>query len=499
MPLPSRIPSSRLSKRGLLVALLCCAGVAGESAIAAAAAPADPLAGKWWGEVTTPQERVGIGFEFRRDAAGDLKALLTQPIAGYFELEMPGAVQLEGDRVRLDELKLELTLAGDRLTGVFGRSRVQIELRRADALPKQEPIPDLPTGPGPRWQTRIGGEIFASPAVADGVAYVGSTDGVFNAIRTSDGEFVWTFSAGRPILGAARIDGDALYFACDNGFLFKLERATGKELWRYDLGDARVSRILAHPQVFDWDWQGVRPLVAGGVVFAGSGDGSFHAVDAASGARRWRAETGGKIRNGAAIDGDRVFVGSADHFLYAFDRASGRELWKHDSGAEVDSEPLVVDGKVVFGNRGVGVIALVAATGERLWKTSFWGSWLESTPTLVDGVLYVGSSDLGRVSALDPADGRVLWRTDVYGWAFGTPLVTAERIYAGAAGGKPYVFRHVAGFATIDRRSGKLLERWPLAESPGGHQWGIAGSLALAGDTIVATTVDGSIYGFPLR
>jgi outer membrane protein assembly factor BamB len=233
-------------------------------------------------------------------------------------------------------------------------------------------------------------------------------------------------------------------------------------------------------------------------VYVGSGAGSRHAVDDASGTRRWRAETGGSIRGGAGLDGDRVVVGSSDHFVYAFDRASGRELWKHDTEAVVEDEPLVADGRVHIGNRGIGLMALDAASGARLWQTTFWGSWLESTPVLVDGVLYVGSSDLGRVSALDP-DGRVRWRTDVYGWTFGTPLVTADRIYAGAGGGTPYFIPHAASFCVLDRATGKLLQRWPLPESPGGHQWGIAGSLALAGDVVVATTVDGSIYGFPVR
>lgn len=84
-----------------------------------------------------------------------------------------------------------------------------------------------------------------------------------------------------------------------------------------------------------------------------------------------------------------------------------------------------------------GLVALDAATGERLWRTTFWGSWVESTPTLAGGVLYVGSSDMSRVSAIDPGEGTVLWRTQVHGWTFGTPLVVGERSYAGAAGGTP--------------------------------------------------------------
>jgi outer membrane protein assembly factor BamB len=466
--------------------------------VASAQAADDPLVGLWWGKVVAPHETVDFGFEFNVEN-DEIHLLITQPGANYYDMGYPGVVKRDGDKVTLPELRLQGTIEGDRLTGTFGRSNAAFDLKRVDALPDPPPLPGVPTGSGPRWQTRLSGQIFASPAVADGIAYVGTTGGVFNAVKTADGEFAWTFSAGRPIFGAARVADDAVYFTCDNGYLYKLERATGKELWHYELGDERVSRIIGHPQVFDWDWHGPRPLVAGGVVYFGSGDGSVHAVDAASGTRRWRAETGGRVRGGAALDGERVIVGSADKFVYAFDRTSGRELWRHDTEAEVEDEPLVADGKVFIGNRGIGVIALAAASGERLWQTTFWGSWIESTPTLVDGVLYVGSSDLGRVSALDPADGRVLWRTDVYGWTFGTPLVTADRIYVGAAGGTPYFIPHHASFNVLDRATGKLRQRWPLAESPGGHQWGIAGSLALAGDTVVATTIDGSIYGFPLQ
>ena len=356
----------------------------------------------------------------------------------------------------------------------------------------------MPTGPGPRWQTRLSGQIYASPVVADGVAYVGTTGGVINAIDTRDGRLPGPCS--RPAdLRRRRGGGDALYFASDDGHLYRLDRSSGKEVWRHDLGDARAPRVLPHPAVFEWDWQGAAPLVADGTVYVGAGDGGFHAVDAATGERRWRFATGGRIRNGAALDGERVVVGSADHFVYALDRASGREIWKFDTGAEVDATPVVFAGHVLVGNRGSGLHALAAATGELVWKTYFWGSWVESTPVVDDGAIYIGSSDLRRVSAIDPADGRVLWRTDVFGWTWGTPLVIGERIYVGAAGGAPYFIQHVAGFATLERATGRMLERWPIPESPDAHQWGIAGSPALAGDTVVVTTIDGSIYGFALR
>jgi len=345
--------------------------------------------------------------------------------------------------------------------------------------------------------TRLNGQVYASPVVADGIAYVGTTGGVMNAVRVADGSFAWAFRAGRAIHGDALVTADAVYFACDNGYLFKLDRATGKELWRYDLGDARVDRVLPHPNVFDWDWQGPKPAIADGVVYVGAGDGGFHAVDAATGARRWRFETRGRIRNGAAIDGARVVFGSADHFVYALDRVTGSEVWKQDTRGEVDATPVVHDGKVLVGSRGASLWAFDAATGEPSWRTYFWGSWVESTPVVVDGVIYIGASDLRRASAIDPADGRVLWRTDVYGWNWGTPLVTADRIYVGAAGGSPYFLAHVASFNVLDRASGRLIRRFPLPEVTGAHQWGIAGSPALAGDLVIVSTIEGALLAFP--
>jgi len=459
-------------------------------------AAADPVEGCWLGSAGSPRETVAVGLQFRRDAAGELKARITQPVINYFDLELPGIVRRADERVWLPEFGLELRLVDGRLEGSFPGPDSPVRLERVAPLPAEAAPPDVPSGPGPRWQTRLGGPVWASPAVADGVAYVGTTGGVFNALATDDGRYLWTFRAGRPIFGEALVVADAVYFVCDNGYLFKLRRSDGAELWRYDLGDARVERILAHPQVFDWDWQAPRPVLADGLLYVGSGDGSLHAVEATSGTRRWRFATDGKLRHGAAVAGAQVFVGSADGHVYALDRQDGRELWRHDTGAAVDATPVVHEGRVLVGNRGVGLLALDERSGEQRWRTGFWGSWVESTPVVVDGVLYVGASDLRRVSAIDPADGRVLWRSDVFGWTWGTPLVLPDRLVVGAAGGTPYLLHHQASLSTLDRQTGRILQRWPLPDG-GGHQWGIAGSPALSGDTIVVATIEGSLLGFP--
>ena len=56
--------------------------------------------------------------------------------------------------------------------GWRGRIRVPTSkavFQRATALPQPPSVPEVPRGPGPRWETRLNGQVFAAPAVADGI------------------------------------------------------------------------------------------------------------------------------------------------------------------------------------------------------------------------------------------------------------------------------------------------------------------------------------------
>src|SRR5262249_36196300 len=143
---------------------------------------------------------------------------------------------------------IKISLNNDELDGVM-LSNMPFTLRRVGALPSEPPIPTLSTGPGPKWQTKLATPIYARAALRDGVAYVGTSGGEFHAINLKAGTLKWTFSAGLGILGEALATDDAVYFVCDNGYLYKLDPATGKEIWPYDLGDKRASLIPPHQLV----------------------------------------------------------------------------------------------------------------------------------------------------------------------------------------------------------------------------------------------------------
>ncbi len=489
----------------------------------AAPASPDPIEGRWYGEAGFPQDRIAVGFEFKRNEKGELKALLYEPVGNFYGLELPGIVDRNGETYTIASYDTALTLHGDSLEGTYLPTKAPATLHRTENLPSEVPVPALPPGPGPKWRAKLGaGAIYAPAAVRDGIAYVGSTNGTFNAIRETDGGFVWIFAAGRPIFGGAIATDGHVFFVCDNGYLFKLDRKTGKEVWRYDLGDARSPRVLSHqviedvePRIgeFDFENSSPTPRLADGVLYVGSGDGSFHAVDAESGKRVWRFEApengkppestpwnpegSNKIRTDALLDGPRVVFGSFGHKLRALDRKTGAEIWQKDLRAEISSSPALVDGKIVVGSRGGALYAFEPETGKKLWSMLFWGSAIESTAAPGKGSLfYIGASDLRRVSLIDAKDTRVLWRTDVFGLPWPRPAVSGGRVFASAIGYAPYQMRHLGSFTALDAETGRILWRWPAPVTDSLVN-GFAAPPVVDGDLVIVGGLDGTLYGFP--
>lgn len=464
----------------------------------ASASAADPAEGKWFGTAGVPGNQSPFGIEIRSDGKGGLAGFLYLEVMNYFAQELP-PIERDKDKYTVPGFGLEFTVAGDHLIGGIGT--IAVNSKRTTSLPTEPPVPtDLPTGPAPRWKTPLGAAIYAAPAVRDGVAYVGTSGGIFNAVKIADGSFAWTFSAGRPIMGEALVTEDAVFFVCDNGFLFRLNRANGKEVWRYDLGDAQTPRILPHSVVYEYDHSAPTPIIAEGTILVGSGDSRFHAVDAGSGARRWRVAVKGKVRSAALVVGPNVIFGDWFGDLYAVDRATGKEAWRKELKAPITSAPAMIGGRLIVGTRGSALLGLDPQNADQVWKIGFWGSWVESTPTEgPDGLAYIGSSDLRRVMCFDPKDGRIVWRTDVFGAPWGKPLVTDRFVYDGASAIVPYMTRHAGGLVALDRQTGKVTWRFPMTNPPGTLHYGFAGSPARAGDALVIGGMDGALYAFPLE
>ncbi len=157
--------------------------------------------------------------------------------------------------------------------------------------------------------------IHSSPAIVNQEAYVAATGSgptsfltTLYAVDSTRGSLLWE---GGTVMGStdsspAVANGIVYIGAADQLYAFdalSCKAAQGCDpLWTATTGGAITSS----------------PTVANGVVYVGSADSKLYAFDASSGALLWTATTGGSISSSPAVAYGMVYIGSSDGQLYAF-------------------------------------------------------------------------------------------------------------------------------------------------------------------------------------
>src|SRR5262245_53903441 len=316
--------------------------------------------------------------------------------------------------------------------------------------------------PAVKWAFKTGGPVVGSPAVADGVVYIGSMSGYLYAIDQTTGKEKWKFKSRMPIASSPAVQGGLLYFFSSMGVLAAIDLGTGQPKWvlpteydrKFEAKNLHGLPSAAQTIPDAWDLFTSSPAVANGKVFFGSGDGGVYAADAATGVLQWKFSTQDVVHASPAVAGGTVFIGSWDSTLYALDADTGLVKWSFKAGTDpaihnqegFQSSPAVADGVVYVGCRDAHVYALDARSGRKLWDYPTSKSWVIGTPAVRDGVVYVGTSDSSRFMALDAKNGRLLFNVDVKAYMFSSAALAGDLAYAGDHNGKLYA---------IDVRAGK--------------------------------------------
>jgi outer membrane protein assembly factor BamB len=228
----------------------------------------------------------------------------------------------------------------------------------------------------------------------------------------------------------------------------------------------------------------------------------LYALDAATGALLWRHDAGAPIYSGVGLQGgDTLMFGTMDGSVVMLNRRTRAETLRVKTGGGIVTTPLVVGNRLIVGSRDYQLYGFNVADGSVAWKFSYWFSWIESTPVLHDGLIYVGASDYSRVTVLDPQTGASKWATEVHGMNWGSPLIVGERVFTGTVAQNipGTVINHVGGLLVLDRATGEVL--WRLLSPPPaeGQFGGFAGTLAPAGDRIIAAGLDGILMALPVK
>ncbi len=304
---------------------------------------------------------------------------------------------------------------------------------------------------GVKWSFATGGPVVSSPVWHAGMLYVGSDDGHVYALDAASGRLRWAWRTAGPVPSTPAVHDGRLYVASYDGRLHALDAATGAPLWKFATeGERRFEarglhgaqprqQTLADP----FDVYLSSPVVAQGLVVFGSGDHHVYALDAVTGALRWKVRTGNVVHASPAVADGTVYIGSWDGRLYALDLATGAQRWSVQTGLDplmhnqqgFQSSPAVADGVVYVGCRDAHLYALDAATGAERWRFSTGASWVVGSPAVARGRVIFGTSDSSRLHILDAKTGQPIAQQDAKAYLFSSPTVAGDAFVIGVLNG----------------------------------------------------------------
>ena len=331
-----------------------------------------------------------------------------------------------------------------------------------------------------KWSFPTGDRIVSSPALHDGVLFFGSDDGLLYAVDAATGRERWRLRTGGPVAASPAVAGGRVYVGSYDGKFYAADEKTGTLQWKFATGGERrfeargLHGFLPRQQTYadPFDVYLSSPVVEGGSVFFGSGDGHVYALDAASGALRWKFAAAEVVHASPAVANGVVFVGDWASRLYALDARTGAERWHFQAGTDelihnqvgFQSSPAVVNGVVYVGCRDSNLYAIDAATGAERWHFSNNGSWVVGSPAVVDGKVIFATSDSSLVHALDAATGKPLWQQQTQAYLFSSPAVAGDTMVVGVLNGSLEARELATGALRWDYRSEASLanDGWVL-------------------------------------
>ena len=326
-----------------------------------------------------------------------------------------------------------------------------------------------PDGRGPsgsltrQWSVARGDPMYGWPTVpivADGTAFFGAMDGAVYAIDIETGSQQWSAE----LLQEGNVRSTPMYvdgtlFVNDGGTtidengLHALDASTGERLWNETYGGERA----APPNEYD------------GILYFGSWDQEFVAVESPDGQEQWNHDTLVRMSRMAAVDNRGVYVSFYDPLypggVIGYDRMTGGRLWTF---REAPDDTLTPTNQTT------------TATKNATQTTTHSGTAATESPSfqpavaLDDNTVYFASA-IGKLFSINKFNGAERWSRKMESPLYASPVVTQEAVYVGTAGGAIYA---------IDKATGDTLWSAPTTDK---NSEGPTGSL-------VAAVVNETIY-----
>lgn len=335
-------------------------------------------------------------------------------------------------------------LKGERIPVLLAEQDVKPDARIQDVaveLPPPQKNPDWPQAGGnaahdmqhvalgrdvkEAWRISIGSgkskewKHLAGPVVGGGRIYTMDTDSVVKAFNPESGAKLWeTEVKPEGDIGAGDVGGgvayadDVVYVTNNYGEVLALDAKTGAVKWR---------RPLAGPTR-------AAPTIGGGRLFVVTADNQLHAMEIKDGRVIWThaglAEVTGLLGAASpAYEAGVVMVPYSSGEIYALRADNGRVLWSDTLAsirradavsnlADIRGNPVIDRDRVIAIGHSGRSVAIDVRSGARAWEDPIGGIWM---PWVAGNYVFLLSSDSQLICVMR-RDGRIRWAIQLDRW-----------------------------------------------------------------------------------
>lgn len=286
--------------------------------------------------------------------------------------------------------------------------------------------------PTEKFVVNVGVRDLGPSTIAGSTLLVGSPSGKGGlfAIDTGTGKLKWSY---RPVTSSGvvavstppAVSGDVVIAAFSAGYggvLTGVSLSTGRELWK-----------TLSPAI------NAAPAVRGGMAYVMDSNGTFYAVDVATGKAKWTFVVNGQradcvgwpvVRDEAVYLTGKVEEDRSDpkkpsgHFIFALDAATGREIWRHQpkgiySRNGACTAQLVVTADTVYAAGETRFFGIDRATGRDRFPPAVVKQAAGSKEYVIDPLGLVDAGDVivgmthDYLLGFDKVTGRNVWEVPV--------------------------------------------------------------------------------------
>jgi outer membrane protein assembly factor BamB len=278
----------------------------------------------------------------------------------------------------------------------------------------------------------------AQPVSAWPVAGGDPANPVQNAAAAADFKIAWTRSIGAKsekdteVLAQPVSDGKLIYTLDGQARVSAFDVNSGDQVWSVNL-DPKIKR--------DKEGFGGGLAVSDGVLYVTSGYRFIAALDAGTGAEKWRKATDTQLHAPPTVDATQVYATDVDNQIFAFNKDTGDMNWTYQAIAEpariMKSSSPIVSGDTVYAPFSSGeLVALTAKAGDPIWDQVLAQSTrtnalseirdIAGRPLLYNGTIFAASHS-GAFQAMDARTGTVKWSLDAD--SVNTPWVAGDVVF----------------------------------------------------------------------